>query len=204
MEELSVLIATNNLHKIEEFRRIWANYPWRIVTPRQLGLDLDVDETGRTFDENACLKAEAFALASGMPSLADDSGIEVDALDGAPGIFSARYGPAGLDDSGRVRHLVSQLIDVPQGERQCRYRASLALALPEGTQVVTSGVCEGVVAFAPKGVGGFGYDPIFFIPELDRTMAELTASEKDQISHRGRAARQMSDRLHILHLGSTP
>lgn len=202
MSRQRLLIASNNAHKVEEFRRLLADLPIELVTPRDIGLDLDVEETGDTFEENARLKAHAFAEASGLPALADDSGIEVDALDGRPGVRSARYGGPGLDDPGRTQLLLREMSGVPDGRRACRYRVVLVLADPDGSEETAEGSCEGVVARAASGTNGFGYDPIFHVPEFGRTIAELSAAEKDAISHRGRAAREMARILHARYAAS--
>ena len=188
----TVLIASKNAHKVEEFRRLLAGLPIDLVTLRDAGLTLDVEETGDTFEENARLKAHAFAQASGLPALADDSGIEVDALNGGPGVRSARYGGSGLDDPARTQLLLREMADVPDGKRTCRYRVVVVLAQLDGTERVAEGACEGVVARAAAGSNGFGYDPIFLVPESGRTIAQLSPEQKDAISHRGKAARAMA------------
>ena len=195
MTPLRLLIATNNAHKVAEFRRLLDNDALDLVTPADLGLDLDVDETGDTFEENARIKARAFRDASGLPALADDSGIEVDALDGRPGVRSARYGGPGLDDEGRVRLLLRELDGLPPERRACRYRVVLVLAWPGGREQLAEGVCEGAVAEEPSGANGFGYDPVFHIPALGKTVAELAPSEKDALSHRAQAARRIAPLL---------
>jgi XTP/dITP diphosphohydrolase len=195
MATFKLLLASNNAHKVVEFRRLFAHLPLELVTPRDIGLELDVDETGETFDENARLKAHAFAVASGLPSLADDSGIEVDALDGRPGVYSARYGGEGLDDEGRVQLLLREMDGVPDAKRTARYRVVLVLADPSGDEQATEGRCEGRVGYAPSGANGFGYDPVFFVPAFGKTIAELDPAQKDAISHRGEAARAMADVL---------
>ncbi len=166
---------------------------------------LDVAEDGATYEANALAKARAFADASGLPALADDSGIEVDALGGRPGLHSARYGGPGLTDQDRVTLLLRELAHTPDGERTARYRAVLAVAAPANGSAVrpipgsgariertAEGWCEGTVAWAPDGTNGFGYDPVFFVPALGMTMARLTDEEKDAISHRGNAARAIA------------
>lgn len=187
----TLLIATNNAHKVAEFRRLLAGADADLVTPLEAGVALDVPETGATFAENARIKARAFRDASGLPSLADDSGVAVDALGGRPGVRSARYGGDGLDDAGRVRLLLSEMEGVPEDERACRFHAVLAFAAPDGREETAEGVCEGRLARAPSGVNGFGYDPVFYLPQFGRTMAELAPEEKDAASHRGQAARRM-------------
>ena len=192
MPKERLLIASNNAHKVEEFRRLLAGLPIDLVTPRDIGLEMEVEETGETFEDNARLKAQAFAKASGLPALADDSGIEVDALDGRPGVRSARFGGPGLDDAGRTRLLLREMAEVPDGRRSCRYRVVLVLADPEGGEEIVEGRCEGVVARAIVGSNGFGYDPIFYVPEFGKTIAELEPAQKDAISHRGKATREMA------------
>jgi len=187
-----LLIASNNPHKVVEFRRLFEGLPYELVTPGDLGLDLDVDETGETFIENARLKAYAFAEASGLPSMADDSGIAVDALEGEPGVRSARYGGSGLDDAGRVQLLLTSMDGVPYKLRACRFKAVLVLVGLGSDEFTSEGVCEGRVAHATAGPNGFGYDPVFYVPALGKTMAELTDAEKDEISHRGKAVRALA------------
>ena len=192
MAHSPLLIATNNPHKVAEFRRLLGGVGLDLVTPADLSLDLEVEETGQTFEENARIKARAFCAASGLPSLADDSGIEVDALDGRPGVRSARYGGDGLDDDGRVSLLLAELGGAPPDQRSCRYRVVLVLARPDGHEETAQGACEGRVAFEPVGDNGFGYDPVFFVPAYGKTVAQLDPHEKDAISHRGQAARRMA------------
>ena len=183
-----LLLATNNPGKVRELRRLLDGLPFEIVTPGELGISLDVDETGSTYAENASLKAMAFARAGNCLALADDSGIEVDALEGAPGVYSARYGGAGLDDAGRTAHLLAELNGVPRDRRSARYRAVVAIASPDGAVQLFEGVQEGSIAEAPRGQGGFGYDPVFLV-DGSRTQAELSDGEKDERSHRGHAVR---------------
>lgn len=192
MARETLLIATNNAHKVTELRRILGKADVTLLTPAGTGIDIAVDETGETFEENARLKARAFCAASGLPALADDSGIEVDALGGRPGVRSARYGGNGLDDADRTQLLLDELADVPEGQRTCRYRVVLVLTRPDGSEEVVDGACEGQVAFAPVGENGFGYDPVFYVPRFGRTMAQLDPAEKDAISHRGQATRRMA------------
>lgn len=192
MPTAKLLIASNNAHKVAEFRRLFDGLNLELVTPNDIGLALDVEETGETFEANAKLKAHAFARASGLPALADDSGIEVDALDGRPGVRSARYGGDGLDDEDRVQLLLKEMDAVPDGQRTCRYRVVLVFVDSDGREVSTEGRCEGCVARATSGANGFGYDPIFYVPSFGKTIADITSDEKDEISHRGIAARAMA------------
>jgi XTP/dITP diphosphohydrolase len=151
------------------------------------GTDLNVAETGTTFRQNAILKATAYARETGLLTLADDSGLEVDALDGRPGVHTARYGGPGLNPKQRYELLLGELVDVPGDRRTARFRCSVALADGEGFIGAADGVCEGMITREPNGMGGFGYDPVFYLPDRDLTMAQLPATEKHQISHRGRA-----------------
>ena len=190
-----LLIGTNNAHKVREMARLLDGAGWDALTPRELGIALEVAEDGETFEANALIKARAFAASSGVPTLADDSGIEVDALGGRPGVHSARYGGPGLSDEERTALLLSEMAAVPDGERGCRYVAVLALAWPGGEVETFSGTCEGEVARAPAGGGGFGYDPVFYAPSAARTVAQMDAAEKDAFSHRGKAVRMVRERL---------
>jgi XTP/dITP diphosphohydrolase len=185
-----LLIATNNPHKIEELGDILADLPFDLTSPQAEWLDLDPEETGITFEENAIIKATAFAQASGLLTLADDSGLEVDALNGEPGIYSARYCDTAKDDHvGRYQLILEKLTDTPWEERTARFRCVIAIASPDKLVGTVEGIVEGIIAYEPKGSGGFGYDPIFFVPELNKTTAELTPAQKHAISHRGRAGR---------------
>jgi XTP/dITP diphosphohydrolase len=193
--EPTLLIATNNQHKVSEFRRLLGDLPCGLVTPRDVGLELDVVEDGTTFAENAAKKALAFAATSELLSLADDSGIEVEAMDGRPGIYSARYGGAETTDEGRVQLLLQELAGVPDEQRGCRYVAVLAVAWPDGRVEQFEGTCEGRVALEPSGANGFGYDPVFYVPSEGATMAEISSEAKDRISHRGIAVRKATNSL---------
>ena len=191
-------MATNNAHKVAEFRRMLGEVGYRMVSPGELGLRLEVEEDADSFWANAAQKAHAFAQASGLMSLADDSGLEVDALGGVPGVHSARYGGLGLTDEGRMQLLLRRMQGVPWEHRACRYRAALVIAWPHGRQEGFEGVCEGTVANEPAGTNGFGYDSIFYVPGSGQTMAQLTETGKDAISHRGHAARQVAELLRPL------
>jgi XTP/dITP diphosphohydrolase len=185
-----LLLATNNLGKAAEYRALLEGCGWELVTPRDLDLHLEVEEVSRDYAENARIKAEAFAKASGLLALADDSGIEVEALGGAPGPLSARFGGDAISDAQRVALLLERLKGVPPERRSARFRCLIAVAGPEGETSLFEGQCEGRVAEEPRGESGFGYDPIFLLPERGLTIAELPPDEKNAISHRGRAARQ--------------
>ncbi len=186
---MKLLLATNNRGKRREWRALLAGLPVELLLPTEVGLTLEVEEHGSTYAENALLKARAFAAASGLPSLADDSGLEVDALGGAPGIRSARY--VSGSDEVRYQTLLAALSDVPEAQRTARFRCVAALVTPDGQEFLAEGVCEGRITFAPQGSGGFGYDPIFWLPGYGCTMAELPPEEKDRISHRARAAQAL-------------
>jgi XTP/dITP diphosphohydrolase len=193
-EELAV--ATRNRHKLREIGRLCAGWPVRLVTEPADGGDWpDVQETGSTYVANALLKARAVAGAAGLPALADDSGIEVDALGGAPGPRSARYAGEAATDQQNLAALVRAIAGVPSAGRTARYRCVAAVAWPSGEEVWAEGVCEGTLLVKPRGARGFGYDPIFQPAGWEQTMAELDDEEKDRISHRGRALRALKERL---------
>jgi XTP/dITP diphosphohydrolase len=183
-------VATGNPAKGVEIAQLLKPLRIEVVRPSDVILELEVAETGATFAENARLKAEAFAAASGRPVLADDSGLEVDALGGEPGVRSARYGGPGLDDTGRVALLLDRLRGVPEGSRAARFVCVLALAMPGRETLVFEGSVDGLIATEPRGSGGFGYDPVFFYAPAGRTFAELRAEEKAMVSHRGKAIRR--------------
>jgi XTP/dITP diphosphohydrolase len=190
-----LLLATTNRGKLREFRDLFADLPLTLTTLNEQGIDRDVEETGATFAENALLKARAYARISGLLALADDSGLEIDALGGAPGVRSARWPSAETPYPERFRLIFDRLKGVPAAQRTARFRCVIALARPDGWQETVEGVVEGVIADAPRGANGFGYDPIFLVPALGRTTAELPPEEKHRISHRGRAARAAHDVL---------
>lgn len=184
----TLLVATNNPGKIREFRELLAVLPVTVTFPEERGLILEVAETGCSFEENARIKATAYAGATGLVTLADDSGLEVDALGGAPGIWSARYAGANASDADRVRKVLSALANVPAGRRTARFRCVVALADPQGGVLTAEGACEGEIGLSPRGDNGFGYDPIFVVHgQRGLTMAELPPDLKNQISHRARA-----------------
>lgn len=191
----TLLIGTRNAGKLAELRELLRGAGWELASLADAGVDVDVDETGDTLEANAILKATEYARLAGMAALADDSGLEVDALGGAPGVHSARYAGAGATDGDRVALLLANL----SGKARpwtARFRCVIAIAGPDGGGLgggaveLHSGVCKGVIADAPRGDNGFGYDPVFFIPEMGRTMAELSDGEKNAVSHRAAAARR--------------
>ena len=184
-----LLIATNNKGKIKELQDLLKDTGIELITPSQINLDLDVVEDGQTYAETAAKKAVAFAQSSGRVSLADDSGLEVDALAGAPGLYSARYGSSNggkLSDAGRRAFLIRNLQDMPR-PWTARFHATIAVAIPNGETHLAEGFCEGEIIPEERGTGGFGYDPVFLLSELGKTMAELPMEEKNRLSHRARA-----------------
>ena len=184
-----LLIATNNQGKVKELRDLLRDTGIELITPAQINLALDVLEDGRTYAENATKKAVAFAQASGLISLADDSGLEVDALEGAPGLYSARYGSSNggkVSDKGRRDYLIKNLQGKPR-PWTARFHATIAISVPNGEIYLSEGFCEGEIIPEERGAGGFGYDPIFLLSELRKTMAELSMEEKNRLSHRARA-----------------
>jgi XTP/dITP diphosphohydrolase len=192
-----LLLATNNAGKVREFRTLLQGIPFELVTPKEIGINIEVEETGNSYRENASLKARALAKASGLLALADDSGIEVDALNGEPGLHSARYAGENATDTERVNFLLNKIKDIPQAKRTAHYYCVIAIANPDGEVTFVDGECKGIITFQPVGEKGFGYDPIFFFPELGKTMAELTPEVKNQISHRGKAAQKAIDILTV-------
>jgi XTP/dITP diphosphohydrolase len=193
-----LLIATNNAGKVEEFRELLNGCGWEIVAPSEVGLEVDVEETGTTYSENATLKAQAFARASDLAAIADDSGLEVDALEGKPGALHHLDGWDGKDQTDRIDILMQALDGKSQRERNARFRSVIVLARPGEETLETEGVCEGNILTRPFGENGFGYDPVFYLPELGCTMAQLTTEQKNGVSHRGIAARKMRSLLQRL------
>lgn len=194
-----LLVATHNRGKVAEFADMLQDMEIAWLSLDDVGITHDVPETGQTFGENARLKAQAYATMTGLLTLADDSGLEVDALGGAPGVYTARYGGAGLTHEQRYRLLLQNLAGIPWEERRARFRCAIALATPDGTLLAeANGVCEGYIAWEPAGNGGFGYDPVFFLPDYGQTMAQVGSATKHQISHRGRALRAIEERLRSL------
>ena len=184
---MRAVLASHNKKKMKEMREILAQLGVEVISQAEAGVDIEPEETGTTFEENARIKARAIMEATGLPAIADDSGLVVDALDGAPGVYSARYGGEGLDDDGRWKLLLKNMEG--KADRACRFVCVICCALPDGAEVMSRGTVEGQVAFGPEGDGGFGYDPVFYLPERGCTMACLPAEEKNAISHRGNALR---------------
>lgn len=193
MEATKFVLATHNPGKLREMAAILEILDVDVVSPAELGLTVDVEETGSTFAENAMLKAKAVCAAAGLPAIADDSGLCVDALNGGPGVYSARYGGPELDDRGRYMLLLSSMRGVPT--RSAHFETAVACAFPNGDALTAEGRCDGAIAFAPIGNSGFGYDPVFLAPEKAKTFGQMTEEEKAEISHRGRALRAFAEEL---------
>ncbi len=194
---MKIIIATHNKHKLQEMSRILAPMGYEVVTDRDIGIELsDVEENGKTFLDNARIKAEAGVRESGLPCIADDSGLCVDALDGAPGVFSARYSGVHGDDDGNNRKLLAELEGVPAEKRTAHFACAICVSFPDGSEVTATGKCEGYIGYEKKGSNGFGYDPLFMVG--DRSLAEMSAEEKDAISHRGNALKELQKILPIL------
>ncbi len=189
------VIATNNAHKLSEIREILENDRRRFLSMKEAGIATDPEENGLTFEENALIKARAACKASGMPALADDSGLEVDALDGAPGIRSARY--CAGSDQDRVDFLLKNLEGVPAEKRGAQFVSAIACVYPDGTEFALRGICRGVILTENHGQGGFGYDPVFFVPEEGQTFASMPQERKNAISHRANSLKLVREELKI-------
>jgi len=185
-----LLLATNNKAKVREYKHLLQDLPFELVSLAELGITTKVNEVGGSLEENARLKATVLAAESRLLVLADDSGLEVDALGGEPGRLSARYAGEGASDKDRIDYLLSRLKGVSWEKRSARFRCVIAIATPDGEVELCSGECRGVITLEPRGEEGFGYDPVFYLPQLGKTMAELSLEVKNQVSHRGQAARQ--------------
>lgn len=190
-----IIFATGNADKMKEIREILADLPVEILSMKEAGIHADIIEDGKTFAENAVIKAKAISELTGEVVLADDSGLEIDYLNKEPGIYSARY--MGEDTSYRVKNanLIQRLEGVPDEKRTARFVCAIAAAFPDGTVLTTEGTVEGIIGYEERGANGFGYDPIFFVPEFGCTTAELSEEQKNEISHRGKALRKMSAEL---------
>ena len=182
---MRLVLASKNQKKLAEMNDILSHLGIQVCSEAEVGVDVEVEETGTTFEENSLLKARAVMEASGLPAIADDSGLCVDALSGAPGVYSARYGGPDLDDAGRYRLLLENMRG--QSPRTAKFVSVITCCFPNGDVLTARGECPGTIAFAPMGEGGFGYDPVFFIPSLKKTFAQLSPEEKNAISHRGKA-----------------
>ena len=194
---MKIIIATHNKHKLAEMSRILSPMGYEVVTDRDLGIELtDAEENGETFLDNARIKAESGCKESGLPCIADDSGLCVDALDGAPGVYSARYSGVHGDDDGNNKKLLSELSGVPTEKRTAHFACAICVSFPDGSEVTATGKCEGYIGYEKKGTNGFGYDPLFMVG--DRSLAQMTAEEKDAISHRGNALKELQKILPIV------
>ncbi len=189
---MKIIAATKNKNKLREFGEILKGF--EIISQEEAGVDIDVEETGTTFEENSYLKAKAIYDITGITTIADDSGLCVDALNGEPGVYSARYGGEGYDDKGRVQLLLKNMKDIPDEKRTARFVCVITLVGDEGV-LTARGECEGKIDYETKGENGFGYDPVFFVPQYGKTMAEATPEEKNAISHRGNALKVFAEKL---------
>ena len=193
---MKVVLASKNPHKLVEISKITEKFGFELVLQSELGIDIDVEETGTTFEENSFIKAEAVMKASGLSALADDSGIAVDALNGEPGVYSARYGfDDTLDDWGRLELLLKNTEHVPDGQRQAQFVCVITMVTPEGKTIQARGEIHGELLRAPVGKNGFGYDPIFYYPPMGMSTAEMAPEDKNRVSHRGNALRVFYDKL---------
>lgn len=191
----AIVVATRNKGKVAEIAAALAALPVEILSLDSFPAVPEAEENGDTFAANAILKATHYALHTGMPCLADDSGLEVDALNGAPGVYSARYAGPGAGDAACNAKLLAELADVCDGGRTARFRCVLAYVDPDGTLLTAEGTCEGTILREPRGTGGFGYDPLFLLPGAEKTLAEMTVADKNAVSHRGQALRNMATTL---------
>jgi XTP/dITP diphosphohydrolase len=189
-----IIVGTRNAGKIREIQTALADLPFVVTGLPDMDIP-EIEETGTTFQENAIIKARYYCQYTGEYCLADDSGLEVDALGGAPGVYSARYSGENASDAGNNAKILAALQETPQRDRTARFRSVLALAGPDGSLLLTDGVCEGVILVEARGTGGFGYDPLFYIPALGKTLAEMTVEEKNRISHRGNALHVFKQKL---------
>lgn len=187
------VLASHNPGKLREMREILGALGVEVVDPAALGITGEAEETGASFADNALIKARAVCEAADLPAIGDDSGLCVDAMNGGPGIFSARYGGGDLDDAGRIRLLLDSIRG--QRSRAAHFSCAIACVFPNGDILTADGRCDGMIAFAPMGTGGFGYDPIFMLPEKGKTFAQLTDAEKNAVSHRGKALRAFAEKL---------
>ena len=193
---MKVVLASKNPHKLVEISKITEQFDIQLVLQSELGVDIDVEETGTTFEENSFLKAQAVMQATGLPALADDSGIAVDALNGEPGIYSARYGfDPTLDDWGRLQLLLKNTEHVPDGQRQAQFVCVITLVTPQGQIIQARGEVHGELLRAPAGENGFGYDPIFYYPPFSKTLAQAAPEEKNRVSHRANALKVLYQKL---------
>lgn len=193
---MKLVLASKNPHKLAEISKITEKFGFELVLQSELGVDIDVEENGTTFEENSLIKAKAVMEATGLPALADDSGIAVEALNGEPGIYSARYGfDPSLDDWGRLLLLLKNMEQVPEESRQAKFVCVITMVTPDGQMIQARGEAHGELLRQAVGTGGFGYDPIFYYPPLGKTFAELSPDEKNQVSHRAEALKRFNKKL---------
>lgn len=190
-----LIAATKNKGKLEEIAQLLAQFPYEVVSMAQIGFVDDIEEDGSTFEENALIKAKCIWKATGEAVIADDSGLEVDYLDGAPGIYSARYAGEGATDADKNCKLLGALKDVPADKRSARFVCAIAVVFADGASLTVRGICEGYIATEPAGSNGFGYDPLFYVPEFGMTIAQMDSDIKNGISHRGNALRKVVEEL---------
>ncbi len=190
---MKLVLASQNEKKLKEMNDILSQLGIEVCLQSQVGVHVDVEETGDTFEANSLLKAQAVMKATGMPAIADDSGLCVDALGGAPGVYSARYGGPDLNDAGRYRLLLENMRG--QSPRTAHFVSVITCCFPNGDVITARGECAGTIAYAPQGTGGFGYDPVFFLPQKKKTFAQLTPEEKNEVSHRGKALTLFREKL---------
>jgi XTP/dITP diphosphohydrolase len=201
---MTFVLASNNNDKLKELRAILSDFGYTVISQAEAGIDLEVEETGETFRDNAFLKAEAAMKASGLPAIADDSGLAVEFLNGGPGVRSKRYGGEGLTDTDRNALLLKNMEKAEQ--RRAKFVSSIVCVFPDGGVVSAEGTCDGTILDAPRGTGGFGYDPVFFVTSAGKSMAELTPEEKNVVSHRGGALRLFKPKLeeYLIKTGEKP
>ena len=198
MEREIVVIATSNTHKLDEIKKILLGFPFEIKSMSEVGLGgLEIIEDGNSFEENALIKAKTVMEKTGYASIADDSGLEVDAINKAPGIYSARFAGENASDAQNNEKLLNLISDVPEELRTGRFVCAIVMVFPNGESIVTRGTCEGSIGFAPTGNGGFGYDPLFIVPEYNKTFGEIPAEIKNKISHRANALKELKDSLKV-------
>ncbi len=190
-----IIIASNNAHKIHEIKSMLKDFPYEVLSLKEANIDVEVDENGKTFEENAYIKAKAILDMTGEAALADDSGLEVDALEGKPGVYSARYSGVHGDDKANNNKLLEELKNTPDDKRTARFVCSIVMLTPDGIRIDARGTVEGIIGHEEIGHNGFGYDPLFNIPQLHKTFAQLSEEEKNSMSHRGNALKELRKKL---------
>lgn len=197
-KNIRIIVATKNKGKLKEFEQLLGQFPCYVVSMSDAGIQDDIEENGSTFEENALIKAKSVWMVTGGTVLADDSGLEVDYLGGAPGVYSARYAGEGASDEDRNNKLLGALSTVDADKRTARFVCAIAAVFPDGSDLIVRGTCEGIISSEPIGSNGFGYDPLFYVPEFGLTIAQMSADIKNNISHRGNALRKMLDKLEAI------